>query len=56
MENKYQNGDIVHSKTNPLIKLVVRRSIGKIYYCIVQNDTNKKESIFLENDLIKETD
>jgi hypothetical protein len=54
MENKYKEGQTVYSVANPSLKLVIRRYIPRIYYCIVQEDPNNKELVFFERELMPE--
>ena len=52
MENKYKEGDIVSAKTNPGLKLVIRRYIKRIYYCKIQKAPNQKELVYFERELM----
>jgi hypothetical protein len=54
MENKYKEGQVVHAKVNPALKLVIRRYIDRIYYCKVQGDPTRKELVYFEMEI--ETD
>lgn len=46
VQNKYNAGDVVSAKSDPSIKLVVRRYIDKIYYCRVQNNPDEEKAFF----------
>ncbi|UII32800.1 hypothetical protein LVD17_03000 [Fulvivirga ulvae] len=50
-ENKYKEGDIVYEKTNPDVKLVVRRYLNRIYYCKFQDDAGRKELALYEREI-----
>lgn len=50
-ENKYQEGQEVFAIAFPDQKLVVRRYVARIYYCIVKDDTNHKELVYFEREL-----
>lgn len=52
-ENKYQAGEIVHALVNPTQKLVIRRYVDSIYYCIIQEDPTLKELVYFERELTK---
>jgi ribosomal protein L21E len=51
MENKYKEGQVVHAKVNPALKLVIRRYVDRIYYCKVQNDPTRKELVYFEREI-----
>jgi uncharacterized protein YodC (DUF2158 family) len=51
MENKYKTGDMVYSKLNPGVTLVVRRFVDEIYYCRLYDDPTQKEQVYFEREL-----
>lgn len=51
MENIYKEGDEVYAKVNPSEKLIVRRYVGRIYYCKVAVDTSLEEQVYFEREL-----
>lgn len=55
MENKYKKGDIVYARVNPSVKLVVRRYLNEIYYCIVHSDPSAKDLVYFERELQDKT-
>ncbi|MEO9483961.1 MAG: hypothetical protein ABJG47_10965 [Ekhidna sp.] len=46
--NSYKEGDQVSPKSNPALKLKVRRYVDRIYYC---RDTSGKEFAFFEREI-----
>ena len=52
MENKFKEGEVVQAKVNPSLDLVVRRYVGRIYYCKIQKDPTHKELVYFERELI----
>jgi len=52
MENKYQEGEIVCAKTDPTLKLIIRRYVKRIYYCKVQQNPDQKELVYFERELM----
>ncbi len=52
MENKYKEGDVVYSKIDPTLKLVIRRYVKRIYYCKIQEDAGRKELVYFERELM----
>ncbi len=56
MENKYKEGQIVYSKTEPNLKLMVRRYVSRIYYCKIVEDPTRKELVYFERELSSDTD
>ena len=52
MENKYKEGDVVFSKMDPTLKLVIRRYVKRIYYCKIQEDPGRKELVYFERELM----
>ena len=53
MENKYKEGDVVSSKMDPTLKLVIRRYVKRIYYCKIQEDPGRKELVYFERELME---
>jgi hypothetical protein len=51
MDNKFKTGEIVYAKSEPGIKLIVKRHIDRIYYCQVHNDPNARERVYFEREL-----
>jgi hypothetical protein len=51
MQSKYKVGGIVYAKTNPALKLIIRRYVDGIYYCKVQDDLERKELVYFEREL-----
>ena len=51
MDNKYKEGQTVHSVKNPKEELVIRRYAKRIYYCKIKNDPDAKEKVFFEREL-----
>lgn len=52
MENKFQEGDFVYAKTDPTLKLVVRRYLKRIYYCKMREYPNGRDLVYFEKDLV----
>ena len=52
MENKFKEGEVVRAKVNPTLKLVVRRYVDRIYYCMIQQNPTQKELVYFERELI----
>lgn len=44
-------GDIVYSKVNPGVTLVVRRFVDDIYYCRLYDNPSEKEQVYFEREL-----
>ena len=51
MEGEYKKGDVVCAKVRPLVALVVRIYVRKIYYCNVKNDPSAKELVYFGREL-----
>jgi hypothetical protein len=51
-ENTYQEGEIVFAKTNPGLKLKIRRYVRRIYYCRVLGAPEQKEQVYFERELM----
>ena len=56
MENKFKAGDFVFERIHPNQKMVVKKNIGKIYYCRAQEFPERKELVYFERDLISDID
>ncbi len=54
VQNKYNAGDVVFSKKNPTTKLLIRRYIDRIYYCKVQDFSERKEEVYFERELVED--
>ena len=53
MENIFPKGSVVYAKENPTLALVVRRYVGRIYYCTIQaNPSHRKELVYFERELM----
>ncbi len=52
-EGKFKSGDIVYTKVNPEVKLIVRLYYRRIYYCTFAEDPKKKEVVFFERELVQ---
>ena len=52
MENIFPEGAVVYARENPAIALVVRRYVGRIYYCTLQNNPSHKELVYFERELM----
>ena len=48
----YKEGDTVRPKSNPALKLVIRRYVDRIYYCGDPENENGKESAFFEREIL----
>lgn len=55
-ENKYQEGQIVFATVRPAQKLIIRRYVARIYYCIIQADPRHKELVYFERELQSDDD
>lgn len=51
MENKYKAGDVVRERIRPNQKLVIKRYLNNIYYCMAEENPRQKELVYLERDL-----
>src|SRR5690349_24370926 len=49
--NKYKEGEFVFAKTNPDLKLVVRRYLDRIYYCRLQENESPGDLVYFEREL-----
>jgi hypothetical protein len=50
--NKFSDGETVFERINPGQKLMVRRYVNKIYYCMVEDFPNRKDLVFFERELM----
>jgi hypothetical protein len=50
-DNKYQEGLEVYAMNKPSEKLVIRRYVDRIYYCLIANHPDQKELAFFEREL-----
>jgi hypothetical protein len=51
MENKYKAGDVVSDRIRPNQRLLIKRFLGNLYYCIIMENPKRKELVYLERDL-----
>jgi len=54
MECKYKEDEVVYERIRPNQKLIVKGNVGKIYYCKVQEDPNRKELVYFERELMSD--
>jgi hypothetical protein len=52
IKNNFKEGEVVYAKVAPTIKLVVKRYVDRIYYCIVQDINFHKELVYFERELM----
>jgi hypothetical protein len=52
MHNLYAAGTIITAKIDPARKLLVKRYLGKIYYCTAVDDPSQKLLAFFERELV----
>jgi hypothetical protein len=50
-DNLYEVGSVVTARNNPTVRLVVRRYLKRVYYCIVQDHPDQKERVYFEREL-----
>lgn len=50
-EGTFKGGEIVFAKSDPSLKLIVRRFVDRIYYCRIQIDPLQKERVYFEREL-----
>jgi hypothetical protein len=53
VQNKYNHGDVVFAKVNPIRALVIRRYVDRVYYCQIQDDRASKELVYYERELVE---
>lgn len=53
VQNKYNHGDVVFAKVNPIQALVIRRYVDQVYYCQIQDDRASKELVYYERELVE---
>lgn len=51
-ESKYKKGDVVYERTHPTQKLVVGRYADRVYYCLAQENPNRRELVYFERELL----
>jgi hypothetical protein len=51
MENKFAEGSRVFALENPLVELVVRRYVDRVYYCKLVNDPEHRDMVYFEREL-----
>ena len=49
---KYAPGESVFSKANPGERLVVRRYVGRVYYCQFPDSPDRKEVVLFEREIV----
>ena len=52
MEHKYKSGEIVSERIRPTLKLIVKRYVNGVYYCLIQERSSKKELVYFERELV----
>ncbi|REG88520.1 hypothetical protein [Algoriphagus antarcticus] len=53
-DNRFKVGDLVHTKVNSDVKMIVRKYYAKIYYCTFADLPMKKELALFERELVNE--
>lgn len=53
-DNKYKIGDLVYTKKNSDVKMIVRKYYAKIYYCKFADLPMKEELALFERELLSE--
>ncbi len=51
-DNLYPEGSLIFAKDRPTIPMVIRRYIGRIYYCRNQRDSAESERSYFEHELL----
>lgn len=51
MKNHFSTGEIVVDRIRPSQRLMITRFANQLYYCKVEENTNRKELVYLEGDL-----
>jgi hypothetical protein len=51
MENKFKEGEEVYAKTDPELKLVVRRYVDRVYYCRIKGNQDHDDLPYFEREL-----
>ncbi len=49
--NTFKEGDTVSPKSNPRLRLIIRRYVDRIYYCKDPKDDKGKEYAFFEREI-----
>jgi hypothetical protein len=52
MVSRFKNGDIVFERIRPSQELIIRKCVGVLYYCEMQDHPKRKELVFFEKELI----
>ena len=50
-DNIYAEGQIVFAKSNPGVKLIIRRYIDRMYYCRTKDDASLAELALFEREI-----
>lgn len=50
-EQIFKEGETIHPKLNPALKMVIRRYMDRIYYCQDPEDPSRKEFAFFEREI-----
>ncbi|GAA0877998.1 hypothetical protein GCM10009119_09660 [Algoriphagus jejuensis] len=53
-DNKFNVGDLVYTKKNPDVQMIVRKYYAKIYYCKFADLPMKTELALFERELVTE--
>lgn len=51
MENKFNEHEEVYAKSDPELKLIVRRYVDRIYYCKVKDNPERGDLPYFEREL-----
>jgi hypothetical protein len=52
MDNLFAEGTFITAKNAPAQKLLIKRYLGRIYYCTAVTDPTQKLLVFFERELI----
>jgi hypothetical protein len=52
MDNVYTEGTLITAKNAPARKLLIKRYLGRVYYCTAVDDPSQKLLAFFERELI----
>lgn len=50
--NRFEAGNLVYAKENPKLALIVRRYVDRIYYCNVRDNSDHKELVYFDRELL----
>ncbi len=50
--HRFNAGDIVYAKKEPETALTIRRYVDRIYYCKKNGDTDHKELVYFDRELM----